>query len=121
MVVLDTNIVIDYLIGKENVVKAVNQYLSEELAITFVNQYELLKYSNRKTIEKSIEELRVYQSSKVAMNEAAKSYKLIYAKSRPISDNDLIIYGVCVTNGEILLTQDEDFLNLEGKLIKIIK
>jgi len=55
------------------------------------------------------------------MNEAAKAYKLMYAKGRPMSDNDLIIYGVCVTNGEILLTQDEDFLNLESKLIKIIK
>ncbi len=41
MVVLDTNIIIDYLIGKENIVKEVDSYNKDELAITFVNEYEL--------------------------------------------------------------------------------
>ena len=58
MVVPDTNIIIDFLIGKEKVIQAVNRYSSSELAITFVNQYELLKCTGREDIGKPIEGLK---------------------------------------------------------------
>lgn len=121
MVVLDTNVVIDYLIGKKNVISAVDKYSSWELAITFVNQYELLKYHKRKEIEKPIEGLKVYQSSEQAVKVAVNAYVSMLARGKPMSDNDLIIYGVCFANNEVLLTQDKAFENLQSKLVKLIE
>ncbi len=62
----------------------------------------------------------MYQSSEEAVGEAAKAYVLKAAKGKRMSDNDLIIYGICVANNEILLTEDRAFGNLQNDFIKLI-
>ncbi|MCL4379255.1 MAG: type II toxin-antitoxin system VapC family toxin [Candidatus Marsarchaeota archaeon] len=121
MVVLDTNVIIDFLEGKEKVVAAINKHAPSELATTFVNQYELLKHSSKERSEEPLSNLLVYQSSETAMHNAAKAYKQLKSSGKIISDNDLMIFGVCVANNEILLTQDKGFLHLDSERVKLIE
>lgn len=63
LVVLDTHVIIDYLIGKEDAVREVNSNRKNDLSTTFVNEYELLKNASRKIMEDVIQNLRVYHSN----------------------------------------------------------
>ncbi|MDA8055949.1 MAG: type II toxin-antitoxin system VapC family toxin [Thermoplasmatales archaeon] len=121
MVVLDTNVIIDYLLGKSDVVQIIETFPSNELCMTFVNEFELLKHKNRKELEEPIENLAIYQSSEAAVREAANAYIRLISTGKVMSDNDLMIYGVCVANNEILLTQDKAFENLHSEFVRVLK
>jgi predicted nucleic acid-binding protein len=120
LVVLDTNVIIDYLIGKEDVVREVNSYGKNELSTTFVNEYELLKKDRRKTMEDVIQNLRVYHSNDMSARAAARAYLELKSRGKMISDNDLLIFGICVANDEVLLTQDKAFAYLRSSNVKIL-
>ena len=121
MVVLDTNVIIDYLIGKEDVVREVDSYRKDDLSITFVNEYELLKNTNRKIMEDVVQNLRIYHPNDLAASEAAKAYQELKSSGKMINDNDLLIYGICVANDEILITQDKAFAYFVSKNVKIVQ
>ncbi len=121
LVVLDTNVIIDYLIGKEEVVREVNSYGENDLSTTFVNEYELLKNASRKIMEVVIQNLRVYHSNDLSVREAAKAYQELKSTGKMMSDNDLLIFGICVVNDEVLITQDKAFAYLRSRNVKIMK
>jgi predicted nucleic acid-binding protein len=121
MVVLDTNVIIDFLEGKEKVVAAVLKYPPSELATTFINRYEMLKYKERERVETPFENLFLYHSNETAIRAAANAYRQLKDKGIVINDNDLLIFGACVANNETLLTQDKGFENLHSELVKMIK
>lgn len=121
MVVLDTNVIIDFLEGKEKVVAAVSKYPTSELATTFVNRYEMLKYKNREHFETAFENLLLFHSSEPALKAAANAYRQMKSRGNAISDSDLLIFGACVANNETLLTQDKGFEHLHSELVKVIK
>ena len=89
--------------------------------MTFVNKYELLKYKKRDGIEEALENLFVYHSSDAAVRASANAYRQLRSKGLTMSDNDLLIFGVCVVNNETLLTQDKDFKNLHNEHVVIIE
>lgn len=121
MVVLDTNIIIDYLIGKEKIVSLINRFAGNELATTFVNKYELLKYKNRRILDEVIENLNIYYSNDMSTEASAIAYHKLKANGKMMSDNDLLIFGVCVANSEQLITQDKAFLALESSQVLVIE
>ena len=121
MVVLDTNVIIDYLIGKEEVVKEVNSYRKNDLSTTFVNEYELLKNASRKIMEDVIQNLRLYHSNDLSAKVAAKAYKELKSSGKMMSDNDLLIFGICIANDEVLITQDKAFAYLRSRNVKLMK
>ncbi len=121
MVVLDTNVIIDFLDGKQSVVEEVSKYANFEFATTFVNQYELLKYRKRSHLEDALKNIVIYHSSEAAVIASSNAYKILKEKGKIISDNDLLVFGVCLANNETLLTQDGDFKNLQSDSIIIIK
>ena len=121
MVVLDTNVIIGFLRGKTDVVEALNKYDPSELATTFVNQYELLKYMPRRELEKSIKNLTVYQLSEDSVASSSDAFKMLKEQGNLISDNDLLIFGVCAANDEVLLTLDKDFAKLHSNRIILLK
>ncbi|MHB1440888.1 MAG: type II toxin-antitoxin system VapC family toxin [Cuniculiplasma sp.] len=121
MVVLDTNVIIDYLLGKSEIVQIIDTFPANELCMTFVNEFELLKHKNRKELEGPIENLVIYQSSEVAVREAANAYIRLISIGKVMSDNDLMIYGVCIAHNEMLLTQDKAFENLHSEFVKVFK
>ncbi|MFG1555235.1 MAG: type II toxin-antitoxin system VapC family toxin [Thermoplasmataceae archaeon] len=121
LVVLDTNVIIDYLIGKEDVVREINSYRKDELSTTFVNVYELLKNASRKIMEDVIQNLRVYQSNELSEREAANAYHELRSIGKMMSVSDLMIFGICVANDEVLITQDKAFAYLRSTNVKIMK
>ncbi len=121
MVVLDTNVIIDYLIGKEEVVREVNIYRKNDLSTTFVNEYELLKNASRKIMEDVIQNLRLYHSNDLSARVAAKAYQELKSSGKMMSDNDLLIFGICVANDEVLITRDKTFAYRRSNNVKIIK
>lgn len=38
-----------------------------------------------------------------------------------MGDNDLLIFGICVANDEVLITQDKAFAYLRSRNVKIMK
>ncbi len=121
MVVLDTNIIIDYLLGKENIVKVVDNYPSDDLSMTFVNKYELLKHEHRKELEEAAASLQTYHSTEGAILAASEAYQRMRSIGKMMTDNDLLIFGVCVDNDESLLTQDKAFRFLNDQRIRVIE
>ena len=121
LVVLDTNVIIDYLIGKKDAVREVNSYRKNDLSTTFVNEYELLKNASRKIMEDAIQNLRVYHSNDMSVRAAAKAYLELKSIGKMMSDSDLLIFGICVANDEILITQDKAFAYLRSSNVKIFK
>ncbi len=119
--VLDTNVIIDYLIGKEEIVKEVNSYRKNDLSTTFVNEYELLKNASRKIMEDVIQNLRLYHSNDLSARVAAKAYQELKSSGKMMSDNDLLIFGICVANDEVLITRDKTFAYRRSNNVKIIK
>ena len=121
MVVIDTNVIIDFLEGKEKVVTVLESFPKDEIATTFVNKYELLKYKRSDTIQAAIKNLLVYQSDDEALKAAADAYHKLRSRGITMSDSDLLIFGVCVANDELLITQDKAFGSLQSNLVRIIK
>lgn len=107
--VLDTNEIVDYLIGKEDLVMEVNSDRKSDLPYTFVNEYELLENANRKIMEDVIQNLRVYHSNNSSAKASAKACQELKSSGKIISDNELLIFGTCVANDKVLLTQDKAF------------
>lgn len=121
MVVIDTNVIIDFLEGKEKVVAVLESFPKDEIATTFVNKYELLKYKRSDNIQAAIKNLLVYQSDDEALKAAADAYRKLRSRGITMSDSDLLIFGVCVANDEMLITQDKTFGSLQSNLVRIIK
>lgn len=105
---------IDYLKGDKKAIDIVNKYShSEGIALTFVNEYELLRYGEFEDIENMFEtlisKLKVYHTTDDAAIKAAQIYKKLKNKGKPISENDIIIAGISLANKEKLITNDKDF------------
>ena len=81
----------------------------------------MLKHKNRKELEEPIENLTIYQSSGIAVREAANAYIRLISTGKVMSDKDLMIYGVYIANSEMLLTQDKAFENLHSEFVRILK
>ena len=121
MVVIDTNVIIDFLEGKEAVAAVLERFPKDELVTTFVNKYELLKYKRSDAIQAAIKNLIIYQSNDVALKAAANAYHKLRSKGIAMSDSDLLIFGVCAANDELLITQDKAFGKLQSSLVRIIR
>ncbi|WMT50576.1 MAG: hypothetical protein RE471_06220 [Ferroplasma sp.] len=50
MIIIDTSVAIEYLKVNENIIQTVNEYSNNYgIGITYISEYELLKYSDKKT------------------------------------------------------------------------
>ena len=72
-------------------------------------------------MEDVFQNLRLYHSNKLIASAAAMAYHELKSSGKMISDNDLLIFGICIGNDEILITQDKAFAYLGSKNIKIVK
>lgn len=124
LTVFDTNIVIDYLKGNKKAIDMVNKYSPEGIALTFINEYELLRYGEIEQIENVFETLiskiKVYHTTDEAAIKSAQIYKKLKDKGNLIGENDILIAGICVANKETLVTNDNDFKRLGIDSIVII-
>ncbi len=124
MTVFDTNIIIEYLKGNKKAVDAIKKYSPEGIAVTFINEYELLRYGETERIENVFETLiskiKVYHTTDEAAIRAAQIYKKLKEKGSLIGENDILIAGICLANRETLVTNDNDFKRLGIDSIVVI-
>ena len=88
LTVFDTNIVIDYLKGNKRAIDIVNRYSPDGIALTFINEYELLRYGEVEQIENVFETLiskiKVYHTTDEAAIKAAQIYKKLKGKGNMV-------------------------------------
>ncbi len=125
MVVLDTDVVIDFLHGDKKIIEKIREYSTKEsTAITSVTLYELLKTENEKSLRQVydfINNIEVYNLGMKEAIETSKLFKTLKIKGKLIGENDVMIAGITLSNDQILITEDESFENIGSKSIVIIE
>ncbi|MBX8636359.1 MAG: type II toxin-antitoxin system VapC family toxin [Thermoplasmata archaeon] len=115
MTIFDTNVVIDYLRGKETASEIMTDGHSE-IAITVITGYELLKgYRTRKeesTVNELLNRVRIYHFDSRSMIVAGSLYRELKSSGRLKNEADILIAGIVLANNETLITADNDFSGL---------
>ncbi len=119
MVVVDTNVAIEYLKGNAKVAAAVDSYSERGgVAITAISRYELLqRISKDQSVLSFISEVEAYAFDRKAADKAAELWHRLKTKGKTVDDIDLLIASVAASNGETLLTLDKAFGNIGGDIV----
>ena len=124
MTFLDTSVIIDFLAGDQTIVALLREILKkEDVKTTTINEYELLKHKakiRKQAAERFLSGVIVCSFDRAAAKEAAALFEELQAKGKMINENDLLIAGTALANGEILLTKDRKFANIGKKNIRIV-
>ncbi len=116
---LDTNIIIDLLEGKENIVSNLkNLYQSQTVKISDIVYYEVLrgfKYKND-DLKLSIFEdfcncIGVEYQTKESMEKASEVYADLKHKGKLIEDDDILIGSLALVKNGILITNNKRHLS----------
>ncbi len=122
MIVLDTNVVIEYLRGNHHVTGTVNEYLDgKDASITYINAYELLKYKiNNNVIYDFINSIDIIYPDKDSITRSSGIFINLRSRGKMINENDILIAGIALTGNNKFITMDHDFEKIESKNIIII-
>ena len=116
MVVLDTSIIIDYLLGNSKIVALVEEILTkEDVKTTAITEYELLRYKDRikkQAAERFLSNAVVYPFDRVAAKEASDLFLDLQANGRMVNENDLLIEAIALAHNEVMLTRDKKLANI---------
>ena len=124
MTLLDTSVIIDFLLGDQKVVALVKEILAKESAkTTTITEYELLRHKAK--IRKQAAELflsgaDVYSFDRPAAREAADLYVELQNNGKIINENDLLIASIALAHDEVLLTRDRKLASIGKENIKSI-
>lgn len=126
MVCLDTNVVVAYLKGDENIIKKMkeNNIDLSKLSVTAITIYELLCYPSRKReaqVYEFISNVTTYDFDTNASIEAAKIQRELAASGKIIDPPDIMIAATAISKNETLVTKDLAFENIGSKNIIVIK
>ncbi len=125
-IALDTNIAIDVLNGKPQVIDLMRQKEIICLPVTVCG--ELLfgaknsgnRIKNESKYRTFIESCIVLDTNTLVAEAYAEIRLALKQKGKPIPENDIWIAAICVVNDIALLSHDKHFENIEGlQLIKI--
>ena len=111
MIVLDTDVVIDFFAGispeAEGVLNLISQ---EEAALTSISVFELYAGIERKRrltqIEKFIRDLAVLPLDVIEAALAGQIYTQLKSKGQLIGTHDILIAAICLANGLPLYTKN---------------
>jgi len=124
MTFIDTSVIIDFLAGDEKIVSTLQALAKKgKIKTTALSEYELLKHKNelkRDIAEKFLSALTVYPFDRVSAKQAALLFERLSKDGNMINENDLLIAGISLANGELLLTRDKKFAYLNEANIQII-
>ena len=123
MVIIDTNVVIEYLRGNAKIASVVDTYVERSgIAITSLSRYELLqRFYKDQALLSFLADTEVYAFDKRASDKAAELWHKLKSKGKMVDDIDLLIASVALSNGEELLTMDNSFKNIDGNITIITK
>jgi len=124
MIVIDTNVVIEYLKGNERIIQAVNEYSKNHgIGITYISEYELLKYSDKKNkvLEEFIENITVIYPDNTSAARSAEIFRKLRSSGDLINENDILIAGIALKNNNKFITLDSDFNKIKDEDIDILQ
>lgn len=124
MVVLDTDVIIDFLRGDKKTKEKINK-LSKEgelLKTTSINTFELFKGAFRSNQSNARDELagllanlKVLDFGYEESEETGRVFEYLRAKGNNIDILDLMIASVAITNNEVLVTRNTNhFKRISG-------
>ena len=124
MTLLDTSVIIDFLAGDQKIVNLMREISSREAIKTAtITEYELLR--NKAKIKKQAAERFLSASvicpfDSAAAKEAAALFEELRDAGRMVNENDLLIAGITLANGETLLTRDQKLASIGKDNIKSV-
>lgn len=122
MAILDTNIVIDILKGRKDVLGALNSLdIHDKYGITVITDYELrCVIDQRGLINRFISSIEIYSFNEESSSIASGIYMALKENEKVISDTDILIAGIAISHNQNLITKDNDFKNIDNNLIHIL-
>ena len=124
MIVIDTNVVIEYLKGNEIIIQTVNEYSKNySIGITYISEYELLKYSDKKNkvLEEFIKNITVLYPDNTSAARSAEIFIKLRSSGDLINENDILIAGIALKNNNKFITLDSDFNKIKDENIDILQ
>lgn len=123
---LESSFIIDLLNGKKNAIQVFEEIMHAPLTIASVASialFELLRGDEKnpkkvEQIEKLRKLLKVLPFGENEAEEASKVERAIRKRGFTISPLDLLIGTTAKTNGAILVSNDSDYLRIEGLKVK---
>ena len=111
MAVFDTNVIIDFLNGSAKAKEIIEKYDGlENVAITSITGYELakgLKEKDKEMLSSFLEKVKIYNLDIKSAWMAGEFYKSLKIKGSLLSEADLLIMSIALSNGELLITNDK--------------
>jgi tRNA(fMet)-specific endonuclease VapC len=121
---LDTSVIIDFLIGDQKIAAIIKDLLtSGELKTTTITEYELLRHKSKirkQAAERFLSGATVCSFDRAAAKESAQLFEELQDAGRMVNENDLLIAGIALANGEVLLTRDQKLGSIGKENIRIV-
>lgn len=126
MICLDSSFIIDILKKKPEAIETFHKIKSDFPITTLINIYELVygiyrikdkNYEqNIKVLEAFLEEVRIFTLNKNSAFEAAKIGAELSSQGQIIEDLDIMIAGICLSNGctKIVTKNIKHFSRIKG-------
>jgi tRNA(fMet)-specific endonuclease VapC len=113
---------IPFLKGAPEIVNKVNEVSKDDILITVITAYELLKgarlsskpQENIENAKKAISSMQVLDFSSEASEEASLMFCELKKSGKMISELDILIAAIAKANGEAILTRDQHFKSIKG-------
>ena len=115
--ILDTNILIAFLRGDQNVVMEVGSYLEDfdRLSLSIITYYEILRglrYIENEKKSRNFKELmdksKVITLDREIIDKASGIYAELKRRGEMIEDADILIAATCLVNDMLLVTDNEE-------------
>ena len=119
-IVLDTDILIDFLRNKRKIVSLIKNLKDENLATTAVNAFELFwgayrTKSQLQPVENLLNSILLLDTTKESMREAGRMAAILDSQGIPINVGDLLIAAICKVNNYAVATNNKKhFERIEG-------
>jgi predicted nucleic acid-binding protein len=124
MTFLDTSVIIDFLAGDEKIVALIKELSRKgEIKTTTITEYELLKHKTelkRQVAENFLSAIIVCPFDRASAEKAGLLFEKLSKTGKMINENDLLIAGISLANGEVLLTRDQKFGAIDDANMKIV-
>ncbi len=121
MAMYDTNIMIDYLIGKEEAAEIIRKSTDERgISVSSISCYELFdgaKGTDEEVLESLFSRITVHPIDLKVARKASDMHKKLRKTGSELSIADMFIVATAEANDEIFITKDSDFKGSYSKTI----
>ncbi len=121
MTMYDTNIMIDYLRGKDEAAEIIRKSADERgISVSSISCYELLdgaEGSEEEALESLFDRITIHHLDLKVARKASDLHKKLRKAGSELSIADMFIVATAEANEEIFVTQDSDFKDSYGKAI----